>query len=130
MATIQPSEGQLGDASAGSGAGAAGFGGGTLLALLANNLPQDHPSRSWLILLAPSATLAISWLWARLTSVVLAGLQHLRFRRDIRQLRRTLTAAIADEHHSDEYRGALRQQLQELTTLDIESQFNLLRRRR
>ena len=46
-------------------AGIAGAGGGTLLLLLANNLPDNNPYKSWLIIIAPSLTvgLTIFWKW-------------------------------------------------------------------
>jgi hypothetical protein len=47
--------------------GLAGAGGGTLLVLLANNLSKDNPWRSWLALVAPSATIGITFVyrWVR-----------------------------------------------------------------
>src|SRR4051812_47526752 len=41
----------------------AGAGGGTLLAVLAQNLDPSDPLRPWLISLAPAATLMLSAIW-------------------------------------------------------------------
>jgi hypothetical protein len=47
-------------------AGIAGGSSGTLLAYLADNLADDHWFKSWLLILAPSTTLVIAYLWSRL----------------------------------------------------------------
>ncbi|KAA2240090.1 hypothetical protein F0L74_28380 [Chitinophaga agrisoli] len=41
----------------------AGVSGGTVLVLLARNLPDSYPIKSWLVIAAPSITVAISFLW-------------------------------------------------------------------
>src|SRR4051812_20958245 len=49
------------------GAGAAGVGGGTGLILLARNLPDASPWKSWLIIAAPTVTVLASsaWVWLK-----------------------------------------------------------------
>jgi hypothetical protein len=46
---------------------AAGAGSGTLVALIANNLPDSNGAKPWLILIAPSVSLASGavWMWAQ-----------------------------------------------------------------
>jgi hypothetical protein len=74
-------------------AGAAGAGGGTLLALLANNLSNSNPWKSWLVILAPSATVAV----ASLTPTVDAAVRRYLRKRELRDLvvalERTVSAA-------------------------------------
>ena len=41
----------------------AGAGGGTLLVLLASNLPDSNTLKSWLIIIAPAVTVLVSYLW-------------------------------------------------------------------
>lgn len=41
----------------------AGVGSGTLLVVLAKNIPDSYSIKSWLVISAPSITIAISYLW-------------------------------------------------------------------
>jgi hypothetical protein len=64
--TPQPADRGITDPEMTKGAGAAGIGGGTLIAILASALP-DGTLKSVLIWLAPTATITVSalWIWAR-----------------------------------------------------------------
>jgi hypothetical protein len=100
--------------------GAAGAGGGTLLVLLANNLPQGHPWKSWLLLIAPSASVAIAVLaaWTR------RYLETLLNRRELKSLilqsKETLRAALNNDQTSPEHKAELRKHLEELESLLVE----------
>lgn len=41
----------------------AGASGGTLLVLLANNLSESYPLKSWLVIIAPSVSIVLSLFW-------------------------------------------------------------------
>jgi hypothetical protein len=96
------------------GAAGAGASGGTLLVLVANNLPPDHPLRPWLLGLAPTVAVALSWLAGWLKDL----LDNWRDERDlatlIKQARETLEAATQDPIYSAEQREAFRKDLEAL----------------
>lgn len=106
------------------GAGAAGAGGGTLLALLANNLPPDNSLRSWLIILAPSATVAISagWIWLR--HKIERHYREKELKVLISQSKQTLQEALANPNTSENHRRELRKQLEQLELIDINIALN------
>jgi hypothetical protein len=100
-------------------AGAAGVGGGTLLVVLANSLPESSKIKPWLLLAAPSVSLGLSatWLWCRIRLS-----NYLRDREVaavITKTRATLAAAIANPDVSDEHRADLRRQLEELDRVAV-----------
>lgn len=102
------------------GAGAAGAGGGTLLVLLARNLPDSHPWKSWLIIIAPSTTVFLSgvWLWLRALVTTRAG--RLETERLIEQAKATLERGINNPLTSPEHRQTLRKKYEELELLQVE----------
>lgn len=74
------------------GSGGTAVGSGTLLVLLAQNLPQDNRYRPWMLILAPSITVAIGWLWSRVLRLVSRSLK----RRSMRRAREEVLAALSE----------------------------------
>jgi len=110
-----------------AGAGAAGAGSGTLLVLLANNLPDKSPWKSWLVLFAPTLSIAItiSYGWAR------RSIEHYLDRRDLERLIRdakgTLKEALENPNTSEEHRKQIRGELESLEMLLVKSNIDRLR---
>lgn len=100
-------------------AGAAGIGGGTLLVAFANSLDANNRFKPWLLLAAPSVSLALSaiWLWSRLR--ISNYLRDREVAAVLARTRATLAAAIANPEASDEHRANLRKQLEELDRVAV-----------
>jgi hypothetical protein len=103
------------------GAGAAGAGGGTLLVLMANNLPSTHPWRSWLVLLAPSASVAVSALYTWATSSLDQYFRKRELRTLIQQAKATLQDALASSSTSSDHRQQLTKELEQLELLLVQT---------
>jgi hypothetical protein len=99
-------------------AGAAGVGGGTLLVLLANNMPNDSPLKSWLILIAPSAAVALVAVWVWLCAKYDRYIARREFDAAMAVARSTLQRAL-DEADSPERAAELRKKLNQLNDVAI-----------
>jgi hypothetical protein len=95
-------------------AGAAGVSGGTLLVLLAQNLPDDNPAKSWLLILAPSATLAVAYVWARLRFALDDYLAQRSARSTFSQARTTLHEILNDPRTTEDHKTDVRKELKQL----------------
>jgi hypothetical protein len=102
-------------------AGAAGVGGGTLLALLANNLPTSSPWRSWLVLIAPSASVGLSAVFVLLRRYIDARIKDKRLKTLIQRARETLEMALRNPATSEEQKKALMSELERLERLLVQS---------
>ena len=92
----------------------AGAGSGTLLVLLANNLPDGHWARSWLVTLAPSVTMGIGYVWIRLRFLVDDWFAQRGAQVTFDQARKTLRAILADPDISEEHKARTRKALEDL----------------
>ncbi len=102
-------------------AGAAGAGGGTLLVLLANNLPPTNPWKSWLALIAPSVSVAVTALAALLKRYFETRLARRELISLISEAKQTLTAALANPQTSEEHKTQLRKELEKLELLSVQA---------
>jgi hypothetical protein len=102
------------------GAGAAGAGSGTLLVLLARNLADDSPWKSWLIIIAPSATVFASVLWLWIRHALHEFTKRRQATRVIRQAKVTLEVAMQNQLTSTQHREMLRRKYEELELLEID----------
>jgi hypothetical protein len=100
------------------GALAAGAGTGTLMVVLAENLP-DRPIKSLLILTAPAASSILSWIWDSVRSLVESRLREREKEQLFSRARGTIVEAMDDVHISAEYKEMLRRQLEELEMLKV-----------
>ncbi|HEY1166358.1 MAG TPA: hypothetical protein VGE90_14360 [Chitinophaga sp.] len=86
----------------------AGAGGGTLLLMLAKNIPDPSEIKSWLIILAPSVSVFLAWLWR------LAGKKYDKFQkvREAKKLAdllyKDIDVALMDPSISEEEKEKLR----------------------
>ena len=113
-ASVSPTEISAGRSPSKITAGAAGFGSGTLLVLIANNLPSGHPWKPWLVLLAPSVSIAVSVIyeWARA-----ATHQHFRKRElnaIVERAKQSLQEALHNPSTSPDHRQQLTKKLEQL----------------
>lgn len=110
-----------------AGAGAAGAGSGTLLVLLANNLPDKSPWKSWLVLLAPSLSIGISVLYVWIRKAVDEYLEARKIERFVREAKATLQEALNNPNTSEAHRRKLRGQLEELELLHVKARIQRVR---
>ncbi|SRR5712692_3310204 len=96
---------------------AAGAGTGTLLVLFANNLPDSHPWKKWLVLLAPSASISIGALYSLARRTLYNYLNHRELEALARQAKKTLLEALQNPSTSEEHRVQLRYELEQLEVL-------------
>jgi len=102
-------------------AGAAGASSGTLLVLLANNLPEANALKSWLVIAAPSLSLGIQWLWLKISSTMDTRNRKRTQGALFSQARVTLEKAIQNPLTSAEHKASLREKLEALEKLEIEA---------
>ncbi|SRR5258708_25217267 len=114
-------------AGAKTGAGAAGAGSGTLIVLLANNLPNTDPRKSWLILLAPSVSIGISVVYAWIRTGIEEYFEERKIKKFVEQAKATLREALENKNTSEEHRSKLRGQLEELELLLVKSSIEKVR---
>jgi hypothetical protein len=109
------------------GAGAAGAGSGTLLVLLANNLPVDSPWKSWLVIFAPSVSIAISVLYGWIK----ASLDRRAARKELAQVvdraKLTLQKALENPATSQEHRRQLQKELEGLELILVKADLDKIR---
>jgi hypothetical protein len=106
-------------------AGVAGAGGGTLLVLLANNLPPGNTWKPWLLIIAPSASVTISVVASWVKHYFEKKLNTRELEILIAQSKETLRSALNNDQTSPEHKAELRKNLEELERLlvnrDIEN---------
>ena len=99
------------------GAGAAGVGGGTLIVLIANNLPSDSAIKPWLLLLSPAASVSLSALWLWLRIEIANYVQDNRVKSLAKAAKSALEEALQNPHTSDGHKSRIREQLEEVESL-------------
>jgi hypothetical protein len=105
-----------------TGAGATGVGAGTLLVLLARNLPDTSPWKSWALILAPSVSVALSWLVIWLRTEIEYILNTRNQRRIFDAITVRIEEALKNPLTSDDHKMELRKKLEEVEKLSIEVQ--------
>ncbi len=100
-------------------AGAAGAGSATLLVLMAQNLPESNPVRSWLILGAPTISICVStvWFWVRRTLESRARQKETQ--QLFARLQETFLREMAAPNISPEQSEYLKRNLEELQKLEM-----------
>ena len=108
-------------------AGAAGAGGGTLLVLLANNLPEASHLKSWLLILAPTVTVALTALWLLLKKKLIDYFDRKEFHTTILRAKETLQEALQNPNTSVPHKEQLCKDLEQLERLAVDSQLQRVR---
>jgi hypothetical protein len=104
------------------GAGAAGGGVGTVIATLANSMPNDSPYKSLLIVTAPILSVGISGLWLFVKTVYInpyaARKEHdanrALFKELISEARATYASVLADPNATPQHKEAVRKDVEKL----------------
>jgi hypothetical protein len=101
-------------------AGLAGAGGGTLVAVIASQLPDDNATKSLLIYLAPSISILLTLLWGWVRIKLLNYINDREFERLIDVAIDELDTRIADPNISEEYQDSLKRKRQEFDKMSID----------
>jgi hypothetical protein len=109
------------------GAGAAGAGSGTLLVLLANNLHDGDPWKSWLVILAPSASIAISAIYGWVKTAIDRHAARQELSKVVDRAKVTLREALQNPATSEEHRQVLRKELEALELLLVKADVDKIR---
>lgn len=99
----------------------AGASGGTLLVLLANNLPDNYPYKSWLILIAPTISVVLSafWIWSKTRFDTY--IDDNKREKILKKLRSEIENDLRNPHTSEEHKMHLKAQLEKFEKSRIES---------
>jgi hypothetical protein len=100
-------------------AGAAGAGGGTVFLLLAKNLPETNPWKSWLVIIAPTLAVALSGIYAWCLHQATEWINGWQFERYFQRAEQTLINALQDPNISEQRRKRLSSELEEIRLLRI-----------
>lgn len=90
------------------GAAGAGVSSGTLLAALADNLPDDSPYKSWLVILAPSLSIVVGFGWGLVKFHLDELVSYWRVQRALADSIKRNDAIIADPNETEEEKEAAR----------------------
>jgi hypothetical protein len=103
-----------------TGAGLAGIGGGTLLTVIAANLPDDNGLKPWLLYLAPSGTILLStfWIWVQVQLANKIRDKEINFLAE--NAKTTLKEALENPNISEKHRERLQKQLEEVETITVD----------
>ena len=101
--------------------GAAGAGGGTLIVLLAQNLPESNPLKSWLIIIAPSFSVLLSsiWFWAR--RKIEDYFENKEFNSAVEEAKSTLKEALDNSGTSEAHKNQLIKELEQLEMIAVKA---------
>lgn len=103
-----------------AGAGVAGAGGGTLVALLATSLDDNNSLREWLIYAAPTVSVGLSGIWLWLQGKVVNRVRDREARGIIEDAKLELEAALLNPNTSDEHKDLIRKKLEEFELVNID----------
>ena len=85
----------------------AGVGGGTLLLMLAKNIPEPSSVKSWLIIIAPTVSVCLASLWRLLAKACDKYLQRRKVKKLTQLLDSNIEVALTDPNISDEEKEKL-----------------------
>jgi hypothetical protein len=105
-----------------TGAGATGASAGTLLVLLARNLPDNNPWKSWALILAPSLAVLLSWLLVRVRLEADYYLSKRNRQRVFDNITARIREALDNPLTSEEHKDSMRKQLEQVEKLRIDAE--------
>lgn len=97
----------------------AGAGGGTLVAVVANQLPDQNIAKPTLLYLSPSISILVTAFWVWLQVKVANYVRDKEVEQLIQGAKAELEESIANPHISEEHRSYLRKQLEDLDSINI-----------
>jgi len=102
-------------------AGVAGAGGGTLLLLLAENLPETSEYKSWIILIAPTLSVGLAAFWKWLSTIVDNYIKKRKLEWLKNKLREDIENAIGNPNIPSEDKSMLKKKLAQFEIQNINS---------
>ena len=108
------------------GAGLAGASTGTMLALVANTLPENSPWKPWLVLIAPSVAVAIGLFVGWSNEMLEDYLNSKRKKLFFDRIKNTIERALNNPATSDVHKEQLRAQLEQIEKLQFQSDLEFL----
>lgn len=105
----------------------AGASSGTLLVLLASNLPDNYPLKSWLVIIAPTVSIAFSLLWKILIREKNAYYKRKRVVKFKKLLQKKIEAALSDGLISSEEAATLKRKMIEIELQSIDNLANKIK---
>jgi len=104
------------------GAGATGASAGTVLVLLARNLPDNNPWKSWALIIAPSVAVLLSWLIVRVRLEADYYLSKRNRQRVYDNMTTKIREALGNPLTSDEHKTSMRKELEQVEKLQIDAE--------
>ncbi len=99
-------------------AGVTGAGSGTLIVMLANNLPEASPWKSWLVIMAPSVSVLSGAIYQWIKAKISDYFQQKDLSSAIDQARKTLETALNNQATTAEHKKELQKNLEKLEKLE------------
>jgi hypothetical protein len=105
----------------------AGASGGTLLVLLANNLPESYPLKSWLVIIAPSVSIVLSLFWKFISKKADVYFKGKKVEKSKILLQRRIQAALNNGMISPEEAIVLKRKMIEIELQSIDNLANKIK---
>jgi len=105
----------------------AGAGGGTLLVLLANNLPDTYPLKSWLVIIAPSVSIVLSLFWKYISRKSNAYFKVKKVERSKKLLLQKIENALQNGIISEKEAIMLKKKMREIELQSIDNLANKIK---
>jgi hypothetical protein len=105
----------------------AGAGGGTLLVLLASNLPDTYPLKSWLVIIAPSVSIVLSLFWKYISRKSNAYFKVKKVERSKKLLQKKIDTALQNGIISPEEATMLKRKMAEIELQSIDNLANKIK---
>jgi hypothetical protein len=105
----------------------AGAGGGTLLVLLANNLPDSYFLKSWLVIIAPSVSIVLSLFWKFISRKSNAYFKVKKVERSKKLLLQKIENALQNGIISEKEAAMLKKKMREIELQSIDNLANKIK---
>ncbi len=102
------------------GAGFAGAGGGTLLAIFASSMEDGNPLKLWLLYAAPTITILLTAIWVWVQVSLTNYLRDKQVKLLIENARNHLENALENNNTSEVHKDKLRSELEQLELITVE----------
>jgi hypothetical protein len=109
------------------GGATAGAGGGTLLVLIANSLPERSVWKPWVLATAPTITVALSTASSWGAGRFVHFIKNKRFLRAIAKAKRKTEEGLKKEGASPKQKALMRRHLEELQKIEVTNEMQLIR---
>jgi hypothetical protein len=105
-----------------TGAGATGASAGTFLVLLARNLPDSNPWKSWALTLAPSLSVLLSWLLIKVRYEADYYVNKRNRQRVFDNITAKIREALENPLTSEGHKASMRKELEQVEKLRIDAE--------